>query len=600
MNYSTYRFTLDIHQTRSQVSIPVMYQDTWVQLFINLTDGGKPYKIGDGCTAVLYAKKADGTALVNECEIIENTRIVYTFNEQTATCIGSVGCEIRLYSKDGLQLTTPSFVILVEERVIKDDEIIESEAERSLLDRVLSNEAEREETEAERKASEDERQEAEAFRQEEEAKRREEELKRQDAEVQRQEAEKERGELPSWMKNSIESLQERIDSIERNGSSGLVERIGECEEDVDNLAKRANDIEAKYKAADDDLNARFTTTSQRVTRIDENYVKLSESVGLLNTRHWEQDSRLNEYRNRITTLENAKLAQQDYVDDKVSEAKSYTDNRFDEILGDGATEALDGIAELARALGEDKNFAASTAAALANKADAAEVNVEINGIKNVLEKLNAWYESSTYVPLKWTKAPTVTPSSLRARGESIASVTVSWGFSRTPETLTVAGVSQTDKAITSFTPTLTAPITWDNTSINKWTISGSVTKPDGTMDTLTATTSPITFGNYSFSGYTTEKTFKASTHASESMQTSSNLNTSKPTSFSGEGMNWIYLYFPARYGIPTGYKYNGFVYEFEYLERAYFTNKHGYGEDYLFIRTTQTLTSENRTLEIVW
>ena len=144
MNYSTYRFTLDIHQTRSQVSIPVMFQDTWVQLFINLTDGGKPYKIEDGCTAVLYGKKADGTALVNECEIIENTRIVYTFNEQTATCIGSVGCEIRLYSRDGLQLTTPSFVILVEERVIKDDEIIESEAERSLLDRVLSNEAERE------------------------------------------------------------------------------------------------------------------------------------------------------------------------------------------------------------------------------------------------------------------------------------------------------------------------------------------------------------------------------------------------------------------------------------------------------------------------
>ena len=144
MNYSTYRFTLDIHQTRSQVSIPVMFQDTWVQLFINLTDGGKPYKIEDGCTAVLYGKKADGTALVNECEIIENTRIVYTFNEQTATCIGSVGCEIRLYSKDGLKLTTPSFALLVEERVVEDDEIIESDSELSAIDRIFESEAERE------------------------------------------------------------------------------------------------------------------------------------------------------------------------------------------------------------------------------------------------------------------------------------------------------------------------------------------------------------------------------------------------------------------------------------------------------------------------
>ena len=167
MNYSTHRFTLDIHQTRSQVSIPVMFQDTWVRLFINLTDGGKPYKIEEGCTAVLYGKKADGTALVNECEIIDNnTRIVYTFNEQTATCLGEVGCEIRLYSKNGLQLTSPSFVILVEERVIEDDEIIESEAERSALDSVFASEAERETAEEERKSAEEERQAAETDRKE--------------------------------------------------------------------------------------------------------------------------------------------------------------------------------------------------------------------------------------------------------------------------------------------------------------------------------------------------------------------------------------------------------------------------------------------------
>lgn len=144
MNYSTYRFTLDIHKARSQVSIPVMYQDTWVRFYINLTDGGKPYTLEEVDRAVLYGKKADGTALVNDCEVIDNnTRIVYTFNEQTASALGPVECEIRLYSKNGQHLTTPSFSILVEERVIEDDELIESEAERSALDRIFESEAER-------------------------------------------------------------------------------------------------------------------------------------------------------------------------------------------------------------------------------------------------------------------------------------------------------------------------------------------------------------------------------------------------------------------------------------------------------------------------
>ena len=534
MNYSTYRFTLDIHKTRSQVSIPVMFQDTWVRFFINLTDGGKPYHIADGCKAVLFGKKADGTALVNDCEIVDNTRIVYTFNNQTASCLGAVECEIRLYNllEEGLHLTTPSFVILVEDRVV-DDDYIESNSDTSAIDHILESEIEREEAESERKESEEERREAEAYRQEEEAK--------------RQEAERFRDELPSWFRNSIETLQERMD-----------------------------DCDAAYKAADTKLSERCDLASNRITRIDGTVTAQADSIALLITRHWEQDSRLNEYRNRITALENAKLAPKEYVD-----------NRFDEILGDGATDALDGIAELARALGEDKNFATTMATA-------------IGGIKTDIAILNAWYENSTYVPLKWTKNPTVTPSSMRARGESIASVTVSWAFSRTPETLTVAGVAQTNKAITSFTPTLAKPITWDNTSSNKWTISGSVTKPDGTMDTLTATTSPITFGNYSFSGYTTEKTFNASTHASESMQTTSNLKISAPTSFVGTGSGYIYFFFPKRYGTPTGYKYNGFVYDFEYIESKSFANKHGYSEDYYFCRTTQTLTSENRTLEILY
>lgn len=171
MNYSTYRFTLDIHKTKSQVSIPVLFQDTGTQFYINLTDGGKPYHISDGCKATLYGKKpklnpnGKYDTLLEECEVIDGgTRIRYEFSDQTTTQLGSVACEIRLYSADGKLLTTPAFEILVEARVIEDDEIIESQDERTALDRIFESEAAREEAEKARDDAEKAREEAEKQR----------------------------------------------------------------------------------------------------------------------------------------------------------------------------------------------------------------------------------------------------------------------------------------------------------------------------------------------------------------------------------------------------------------------------------------------------
>jgi hypothetical protein len=148
MNYSTYRFTLDIHKTKSQVSIPVLFQDTGTQLFVTLTDGGKPYKIAEGTKVVLYGKKpvfhvdtGKYDTLLEDCEVIDDgTKIKYTFSDQTTTQIGSVACEFRLYSTSGLTLTTPAFEILVNERVIEDGEIIESADERAALDSLFERE----------------------------------------------------------------------------------------------------------------------------------------------------------------------------------------------------------------------------------------------------------------------------------------------------------------------------------------------------------------------------------------------------------------------------------------------------------------------------
>ncbi len=168
MNYSTYRFTLDLKKHNSQMSIAVFQYDSAVQLIISLTDGGKPYFI-NGCEALFYGKRADGAPINQYCEI-EGEKIIYKFDGIETVELGAVNCQILL-SKDGKTITAPRFTIMVEPRVITDDEIIEPAGGRSALDAIFASETAREEAEAERAEAETARAEAEIARAEAEEKR---------------------------------------------------------------------------------------------------------------------------------------------------------------------------------------------------------------------------------------------------------------------------------------------------------------------------------------------------------------------------------------------------------------------------------------------
>ena len=137
MNSSNYRFTLDIHSRQSQVSLPVLLNDTGRTLYISLSDGGEAYTIADGCRAVFVAKKADNTTLTNDCIIENNVTIRYDFTEQTASFVGIVNCEVRLYGVDGKLLTSPRFIMVVDSRVIYDSESVVSESENTTFDALV-------------------------------------------------------------------------------------------------------------------------------------------------------------------------------------------------------------------------------------------------------------------------------------------------------------------------------------------------------------------------------------------------------------------------------------------------------------------------------
>ena len=146
------------------MSLPVRKGDTSRKLYINLTDSGIPYFIEDGCRAVFSAKKADDNAILNDCVIEKNTTIRYDFSPQTTSSSGVVDCEIRLYGTEGNLITSPRFILVVDERVVYDSDFPLSESEKSAIDNILLSETARVEAEEDRAKNEVARQEKEEER----------------------------------------------------------------------------------------------------------------------------------------------------------------------------------------------------------------------------------------------------------------------------------------------------------------------------------------------------------------------------------------------------------------------------------------------------
>ena len=141
MKDTKFRILLDIHEVRSQVTIPVKVGDVSCKIYITLVEGGKPYKIHENSFGVFTGKKGDDNYLFNNC-VIENGVIRYDFTPQTVAASGILECEVRIYDEDGGVLTTPSFTIVVDERAVKDSDLASSN-EFSFLDEIIVNEGQR-------------------------------------------------------------------------------------------------------------------------------------------------------------------------------------------------------------------------------------------------------------------------------------------------------------------------------------------------------------------------------------------------------------------------------------------------------------------------
>ena len=132
MQYSNYRLSLDVQTGSSGAVLTAKRGDTGRKIYVNLTDGGRPYFPEADCMAVFTARKPDGHVIFQECAW-DGAVICYVLSEQLLAVPGEVKCELRLYGKDAMLLTSGDFDLLVEDTVFHEGDEVESSDDISVL-----------------------------------------------------------------------------------------------------------------------------------------------------------------------------------------------------------------------------------------------------------------------------------------------------------------------------------------------------------------------------------------------------------------------------------------------------------------------------------
>ena len=135
MNYAAYHITLDIHKTGSQVALSMIRGENRRKIVISLVENGKPYKITEGCIANFAAVKPDGKYIYNSCNIdFKNNLIIYEITTyQTTAAIGEVKCQIELIGGEGGVLFSPTFSLVVSDKLYHQEPIVASSEEFNAL-----------------------------------------------------------------------------------------------------------------------------------------------------------------------------------------------------------------------------------------------------------------------------------------------------------------------------------------------------------------------------------------------------------------------------------------------------------------------------------
>lgn len=106
------------------------------ELYITLSDGGRPLILPENAIATIFGEKEDGTVFFASCEILDDFVIKHVIKTSEINVIGEIKCECRVTSKDKV-ITSPKFRMIVTD-ILQDDEAIESQDEFTALTDALA------------------------------------------------------------------------------------------------------------------------------------------------------------------------------------------------------------------------------------------------------------------------------------------------------------------------------------------------------------------------------------------------------------------------------------------------------------------------------
>ena len=114
--------TLDVQKNGVQFTVNANQNEALSrQIIISITDGGKPFDFSnDTLTAILYAKKPDGTILYNACEILKN-KVCYTLTQQILVCAGNVSARLLIAGVNSVETALSA----IENNSLENSDIVE-------------------------------------------------------------------------------------------------------------------------------------------------------------------------------------------------------------------------------------------------------------------------------------------------------------------------------------------------------------------------------------------------------------------------------------------------------------------------------------------
>lgn len=123
MNIVLNKLSLDVNKSGTQANIVAKQGDIQSRaVIITFNKNGQIYNVEEGNTAIIRAKKPDGTVIYNSATV-EDGKVYFIFTSQYCTSVGKVTLEVQILDSNNHVLYTPKFILRVEDNLYDDNEI---------------------------------------------------------------------------------------------------------------------------------------------------------------------------------------------------------------------------------------------------------------------------------------------------------------------------------------------------------------------------------------------------------------------------------------------------------------------------------------------